>query len=153
MKRHDGGDMKRIAFFVVALACGGLFADAPENEACAKGNCPKLAPLAPHPRLFADDAAFKSATTSIPLSAAGRIAFRAALLRKADATMHVPVLERKMIGRRLLSTSMRLPAFSTSRSHGARPESASTRIERLPRRSLSRRFQTGIRLIFSTPRR
>ena len=105
MKRHDGGDMKRIVFFVVALACGGLFADAPENEACAKGNCPKLAPLAPHPRLFADDAAFKSATTSIPSSAAGRIAFRAALLRKADATMHVPVLERTMIGRRLLSTS------------------------------------------------
>ena len=78
---------------VMALAaCGALRA------------AEELAPLGPHPRLFADEAAFRRVKARLTTSDAAGKAF-AAVLRKADATLAKPVLERKMEGRRLLSVS------------------------------------------------
>ena len=65
---------------------------------------PELAPLLPHPRLFADAAGFERVKERVQSSdAAGKV--YADILRKADSALGKPVLERKMEGRRLLSTS------------------------------------------------
>ena len=65
---------------------------------------PELAPLLPHPRLFADAAEFERVKERVRSSdASGRV--YADILRKADSALGKPVLERKMEGRRLLSVS------------------------------------------------
>lgn len=65
---------------------------------------PELAPLLPHPRLFADAAEFERVKERVQSSdASGRV--YADILRKADSALGKPVLERKMEGRRLLSVS------------------------------------------------
>lgn len=65
---------------------------------------PELAPLGPHPRLFADAAGFGSAKARLSSSEAGRKAL-ASLMHSADSALGKPVLTRKMDGRRLLGTS------------------------------------------------
>ena len=65
---------------------------------------PELAPLLPHPRLFADAAEFERVKERVQSSdASGRV--YADILRKADSALGKPVLVRKMEGRRLLSVS------------------------------------------------
>lgn len=63
-----------------------------------------FAPVAPHPRLFADDAEFAAAKARISSCEEGRAAL-AVLMRTADAALSEMPLERKMIGRRLLRVS------------------------------------------------
>jgi len=63
-----------------------------------------FAPVAPHPRLFADDAEFAAAKARISSCEEGRAAL-AVLMRTADAALSEKPLERKMIGRRLLRVS------------------------------------------------
>jgi hypothetical protein len=74
------------------IACGTL---------CAE---PELAPLGPHPRLFADAGAFEAVKRRLETSKPSQKAF-AEIRRKADAAIGKPVLERKQEGRRLLSVS------------------------------------------------
>ena len=65
---------------------------------------PALAPVRPHPRLFADSDAFKAAKTRLNADAAGRAAL-ARLAERAQTFMQKPLLERKMKGRRMLDVS------------------------------------------------
>ena len=65
---------------------------------------PELAPLLPHPRLFADADAFKALKKRLATSEPARKLF-AQIRRNADAAIGKPVLERKLEGRRLLGVS------------------------------------------------
>lgn len=87
--------MHRLTLFplmAALMACGTL---------CAE---PELAPIGPHPRLFADAAQFESAKARLSSSEAGRKAL-ASLMSSADSALGKPVHTRKMDGRRLLGTS------------------------------------------------
>ena len=63
-----------------------------------------FAPVAPHPRLFADEAEFAAAKERIASCEEGRAAL-GVLMRTADSTLSKKPLERKMEGRRLLGVS------------------------------------------------
>ena len=82
----------------LVLACVALFFSAAFSAEQA------LAPLRPHPRLFADAARFEAVKKSLETSNAARSAFEA-VRRKADSSIAKPVLERVLHGRRLLSVS------------------------------------------------
>ena len=88
----------------MAVAMLAVSSEAKQQEMAPDAREPSLAPLAPHPRLFADAAGFSAAKARLESSEVGRKAL-GALMRFADATLDKPVLERKMDGRRLLRIS------------------------------------------------
>ena len=70
----------------------------------ASAGASAFAPVAPHPRLFADEAEFAAAKERISSCEEGRSAL-GVLMRTADSTLAKKPLERKMEGRRLLGVS------------------------------------------------
>ncbi len=86
---------ERMAFFNLGFEDGRLETDS---------SAATFKPVAPHPRLFADKAAFQALKLKLEQTELGRLG-RARLLREADALLPLPLLERKMEGRRLLSVS------------------------------------------------
>ena len=70
----------------------------------ASAGASAFAPVAPHPRLFADEAEFAEAKRRIDSCEEGRAALRV-LMRVADSTIQKKTLARRMEGRRLLEVS------------------------------------------------
>ena len=70
----------------------------------ASAGASAFAPVAPHPRLFADEAEFAAAKERIASCEEGRAAL-GVLMRVADSALAKKPLERKMEGRRLLGVS------------------------------------------------
>ena len=93
--------MNDFARTTISLLAAGLAA---LNACAAAADGNALAPLKPHPRLFADMEGFRAAKIWLNSSDAGQAGLKS-LMREADSYLPKPVLERKMEGRRLLGVS------------------------------------------------